>query len=84
MLGAKLERGNGDAAEGCKNEAATGSSCSVAAIFLSGPTIDFQAHRGIMDGMESFGRISLSQVCLGPWHLLGFSDLDFNLFSVSE
>ena len=47
---------------GVKNEAATGSSGSVAAIFLSGPTIDFQAHRGIMDGMESFGRISLSQV----------------------
>lgn len=31
----------------------------MAAIFLSGSTIDFQAHRGIMDGMESFGRISL-------------------------
>ena len=49
---------------------------SVAAIFLSGPTI-FQASKGMM---ESFGRISLFPgFC--PWHLLGFFGyLDSKLF----
>gem|GEM_PF-5467309 len=65
--------------EGIKTKPPRGSN-SVAANFLSGSTIDFQAHRGIMDGMESFGRISLFPGLVCPWHLLSFSDLDFNMF----
>ena len=71
--------GGGDWKWRIKTKPPRGSS-SVAANFLSGSTIDFQAHRGIMDGMESFGRISLFPGLVCPWHLLSFSDLDFNMF----
>lgn len=68
--------GPGCRLERVKKRSRHDSSGYVAAIFLSGPTIDFQARRGIMDGTESFGRISLFPgFC--PWHLLSFSDLDF-------
>jgi hypothetical protein len=53
----------------------------VAAIFLSGSTIDFQAHRGIMDwDWNHLDGFHFSQRFFCPWHLLSFSDLDFNMF----